>query len=89
MNTHEVTNPSIESKAAPEPDFPLNRWLVYFASGADWSNVGEFVATDATSAIERAVEVFGEASAYRAEMIPWDAAPLFKQERGPRRDAKR
>jgi hypothetical protein len=66
------------SSAGPEPDHRLSRWLVSFASGSDWSDVGEFVATDAASAIERAVEVFGAASAYRAEKIPWDAAPLAK-----------
>jgi hypothetical protein len=40
--------------------------------------VGEFVALDAQAAIDRAVEVFGTASDYRAEEIPWDAAPLPK-----------
>jgi hypothetical protein len=70
--------PSTASKSDQNAEFRLNRWLVYFASGTYWSSVGEFVATDATSAIERAVEVFGEASAYRAEMIPWDAIPLLK-----------
>jgi hypothetical protein len=58
--------------ADAEPDVRLHRWLVYFASGSDWSRVGEFVATDATAAVERAKDVFGEASAYRAEHIPWD-----------------
>ena len=73
--------PSTESSADGEPDFRLHRWLVYFASGSDWSRVGEYVATDATSAIEQAVEVFGAASAYQAEMIPWDCAPLLKWSR--------
>ena len=54
----------------------LRRWLVSFASGREWYPVGEFVALDAPSAIDRAVEVFGTASDYRAEEIPWDAAPL-------------
>ena len=56
----------------------LHRWLVSFASGQGWYPVGEFVALDAQAAIDRAVEVFGTASDYRAEEIPWDAAPLPK-----------
>jgi len=59
-------------------DLKLSRWLVFFASGETWYRVGEFVAADAATAIERAVAVFGEASSYRAEEIPWDAAPLWK-----------
>jgi hypothetical protein len=59
-------------------DFRLRRWLVSFASGPGWYPVGEFVALDAQAAIDRAVEVFGTASDYRAEEIPWDAAPLPK-----------
>jgi len=51
--------------------------------------VGEFVPTDAPSAIESAVEVFGEASTYRAEMIPWDAAPLLKPDQWPSREVPR
>jgi hypothetical protein len=57
-------------------DFRLRRWLVSFASGSGWYAVGEYVALDAHGAIDRAVEVFGTASDYRAEEIPWDAAPL-------------
>ena len=57
-------------------DFRLRRWLVSFASGPGWYPVGEYVALDAQAAIDRAVEVFGTASDYRAEEIPWDAAPL-------------
>ena len=57
-------------------EFKLRRWLVSFASGRDWYPVGEYVAVDASSAIDRAVEIFGTASDYRAEEIPWDAAPL-------------
>ena len=57
-------------------DFRLSRWLVSFASGREWYPVGEFVALDAQAAIDRAVEVLGAASDYRAEEIPWDAAPL-------------
>ena len=56
--------------------FPLRRWLVSFASGRKWYPVREFVAADAASATERAIEVFGSATDYLAEEIPWDAAPL-------------
>jgi hypothetical protein len=56
----------------------LRRWLVSFASGPGWYPVGEFVALDARDAIDRAIEVFGPASDYRAQEIPWDAAPLAK-----------
>jgi hypothetical protein len=59
-----------------DDEFKLHRWLVSFASGPEWYPVGEFVALDAQAAIDRAVEVFGTASDYRAEEIPWDAAPL-------------
>ena len=69
------------SSADGERDLHLHRWLVYFASGTDWSRVGEYVATDAKSAIKQSVEVFGAASDYRAEMIPWDCAPLMKRSR--------
>ena len=92
QQSERIPNPSVPANRPnidPEPDFRLNRWLVYFASGTDWSSVGEFVATDATSAIERAVEVFGEASAYRAELIPWDCAPLLKPTQWPARDVRR
>jgi hypothetical protein len=71
--------PSADPNAAVDPDIRLYRWLVYFASGLEWSSVGEFVAPSATAAIERAKEVFGEASDYRAERIPWDAAPLSRR----------
>jgi hypothetical protein len=56
----------------------LRRWLVSFASGPGWYPVGEFVAQDAQAAIDWAIEVFGAASGYRAEQIPWDAAPLAR-----------
>ena len=56
----------------------LRRWLVSFSSGREWYPVGEFAALDATSAIERAIDVFGAATDYRAEEIPWDAAPLVR-----------
>jgi hypothetical protein len=51
-------------------EFRLRRWLVSFASGRGWYAVGEYVALDAQTAIERAIEVFGFASDYRAEEIP-------------------
>jgi hypothetical protein len=57
-------------------DFRLRRWLVSFASGPAWYPVGEFVAQNAQTAIDRAVEVLGAASDYRAEEVPWDTAPL-------------
>src|SRR5262249_50718629 len=56
----------------------LRRWLVSFSSGREWYPVGEFVALDATSAIDRAVEIFGAVSGYQAEEIPWAAAPLLR-----------
>ena len=56
----------------------LRRWLVSFASGRGWYAVGEYVALDAQAAIDRAIEVFGAAAGYRAEEIPWDAAPLVR-----------
>ena len=64
----------VESSGSDE--FKWRRLLVSFASGRDWYPVGEYVALDATSAIDRAVEIFGTASDYQAEEIPWDAAPL-------------
>jgi hypothetical protein len=71
-----------EPKGQVEPGggaaFQLRRWLVSFASGRDWYSVGEYVALDANSAIDRAIEIFGAASAYQAEEIPWDAAPLLR-----------
>jgi hypothetical protein len=73
--------PLTAQRADSEPVIRLHRWLVYFASGSDWSRVGEYVATDAAAAIHQAVEVFGSASDYQAEMIPWDCAPLFKRTR--------
>jgi hypothetical protein len=65
--------------SAGDHEVRLHRWQVFFASGSDWYAVGEFVAFDQTAAIERAVEVLGPASAYQAEEIPWDAAPLLRQ----------
>ena len=68
--------PPATGSSPAEPVFQLNRWLVHFASGTEWSSVGEFVAADAAAAVERARAVFGDATDYRAEQIPWDAAPL-------------
>jgi hypothetical protein len=67
-------------------DFRLHRWLVSFASGPGWYPVGEFVALDAQAAIDQAVEVFGSASDYQAEEIPWDAAPLPRPRPGEKRN---
>jgi hypothetical protein len=71
-----------QSDAAP---FRLSRWRVSFGSGPGWYPVGEFIALDATAAIDRAIEIFGCASGYRAEEIPWDAAPLVRPNSLPRR----
>src|SRR5215472_7485904 len=65
-----------QAEPCPEDAVSLYRWLVSFASGPGWYLVGEFVALDAQAAIDRAIEIFGSASGYRAEEIPWDAAPL-------------
>jgi hypothetical protein len=56
----------------------LSRWLVSFATETGWYPVGEFIALDATTAIERATDVFGPGLGYHAEEIPWDAAPLSR-----------
>ena len=48
----------------------LRRWLVSIASGLCWYAVGEFVALDGHAAIDRAIEVFGSASDYRADKSP-------------------
>jgi hypothetical protein len=69
----EPREPAQQGDAAP---FQLSRWLVSFGSGPDWYPAGEFIAVDAAAAIDRAIEIFGCASGYRAEEIPWDAAPL-------------
>jgi hypothetical protein len=71
---------------SPDADgFRLRRWLVSFSSGREWYPVGEFTALDAQAAIDRAVEVFGTASDYRAEEVPWDAAPLPRPIPGAKR----
>src|SRR5262245_30785913 len=72
----ELPEHGVRVKLCDSEDFRLHRWLVSFASGSGWYPVGEYVALDAQAAIDRAVEVFGTASDYRAEEIPWDAAPL-------------
>jgi hypothetical protein len=81
-NTSCVTESTREQNQPEEPcsghEFKLRRWLVSFASGSEWYPAGEFVALNAASAIDRAIEVFGVASDHRAEEIPWDAAPLPK-----------
>jgi hypothetical protein len=59
-------------------EFKLRRWYVSYRSGSSWYPVGEFVALDAATAIERAVEIFGPGEQYQAEEIPWDAAPLSR-----------
>ena len=78
--TNYITVEAREQKSQVEcccgDECKLRRWLVSFTSGRDWYPVGEYVALDATSAIDRAVEIFGTASDYQAEEIPWDAAPL-------------
>ena len=56
----------------------MRRWLVSFSSGRAWYPVGEFAALDATAAIDRAADIFGAATNYQAEEIPWDAAPLVR-----------
>jgi hypothetical protein len=61
-----------------EISFKLSRWLVHFRSGDEWYSVGEYVAPSSERAIERAIDVLGNAAAYRADQIPWDAAPLSK-----------
>jgi hypothetical protein len=56
----------------------IRRWLVHFRSGSEWYAVGEFLALNGHNAIERAIEVLGEGAGYRAEEIPWEAAPLCR-----------
>jgi hypothetical protein len=65
-----------QAESCREEAVSLRRWLVSFASGPGWFPVGEFVALDAQAAIDRAIEIFGAGSGYRAEEIPWDAVPL-------------
>jgi hypothetical protein len=70
------TSPSTQDKNRREAEvasadvYRLSRWLVEFVTESGWYPVGEFIALDAASAIERAVDVFGPGAAYRAEKIP-------------------
>jgi hypothetical protein len=73
------------TKSPSEDAVRLHRWLVSFASGPRWYSVGEFVALDGQAAIDRAIEIFGSASDYRAEEIPWDAAPLVRRRPGEKK----
>ena len=81
----EFANQEGHAQPCAEDAVCLHRWLVSFASGPGWYPVGEFVALDAQAAIDRAVEVFGTASDYRAEEIPWDAAPLPRPPSGAKK----
>jgi hypothetical protein len=87
MTENETTSPSPDAigflVSPSETLFKLSRWLVTFSSGHEWYPVGEFVAASASSAIDRAIAVFGEAADYRAEEIPWDAAPLPRMPMAP------
>jgi hypothetical protein len=74
----QLDEPERQAEACGGNDLTLHRWQVSFASGRGWYPVGEFVALNSKSAIDRAVEIFGAASDYRAQEIPWDAAPLAK-----------
>jgi hypothetical protein len=85
-NTHDRPNHDAAEntvRVCPgEPDsagaWTLRSWYVSYRSGADWYRVDEFVALDAAGAIERAIEEFGPGAEYRADEIPWDAAPLHR-----------
>jgi hypothetical protein len=81
----ELAEQAGQTQSCGEEAVSLHRWLVSFASGPAWYPVDEFVALDAQAAIDRAVEVFGTASGYRAEEIPWDAAPLPKPRPGEKK----
>jgi hypothetical protein len=71
-----------QEHSEPGQDCRLRRWLVHFRSGTEWYTVGEFLGLDAPAAIARAIEVLGEGAGYRAEAIPWDAAPLCRLKPG-------
>jgi hypothetical protein len=57
-------------------DWQLHRWQVSYRSGESWYPVGEYVALDGPAAVQQAIEVWGPGEDYRAEEIPWDAAPF-------------
>jgi hypothetical protein len=61
-----------------EDDLYLHRWMVTSRSGTDRYPVGEYIAVDEAAAIRQAIEVLGPGEDYRAEKIPWDTAPLFR-----------
>jgi len=67
-----------QAEPCGEAAIRLRRWLVSFASDREWYPVGEFAELDATSAIDRAIDVLGAGTDYQAEEIPWDAAPLAR-----------
>jgi hypothetical protein len=73
-----VNNADDVQREVESTDWRLRRWHVSYRSGSGWYPVGEFVALDASTAIERAVEIFGPGEQYQAEEIPWDAAPLSR-----------
>jgi hypothetical protein len=81
----ELPEDGVRVLSCDSEDLRLRRWLVSFASGPGWYPVGEFVALDAQAAIDRAIEVFGAASGYRVEEIPWDAAPLPRPPSGAKK----
>jgi hypothetical protein len=76
--------PMNQAGASGAEEVQLRRWQVSFASGRVWYPVGEFVALDAKSAIDRAIDIFGSAADYLAEEIPWDAAPFHQAKKSPR-----
>jgi hypothetical protein len=74
---HASFQPKKSAEASDEAgNWSLHRWQVSFRSGKDWYPIGEFIALDATMAIEQAVEIFGPGEVYQAEIISWDAGPL-------------
>jgi hypothetical protein len=81
----EFPEPRSRVVSCESDNFRLRRWLVSFASGREWYPVGEFVALDAQAAIKRSIEVLSAASGYRAEEIPWDAAPLPRPRPGEKK----
>jgi hypothetical protein len=78
-----------QTERCGEAAIRLRRWLVSFAPGRACYPVGEFAALDATSAIDKAIEVLGAGADYQAEETPWDAAPLARLNPLPSGDAVR